>query len=88
MYGGDTAAAGTTTRQEFPVDAESIELFKKEGLGRSVTNSWAVEVPPQGAVKPIFAYELRRTGENARFFRVEFDLSRQIAQPPAPWGHL
>lgn len=78
MYGGDTAAPGTAGRQEFPVDAESIALFRARGLDRSVTNVWAVEV---SATR--FAYELRREG---RHFRVEFDLTRPVAAPPPPWG--
>ncbi len=77
MYGGDTADIGTATRQEFPVDDFSKELFLKEGLDVSVTNVWAVEITPK-----IYAYELRR--EN-RFFRVEFDLSKEIPTPPKPW---
>lgn len=83
MYGGDTATPGNTTAQDFPVDAESIALFRREGLGRSVTNVWTVEVTPGQR----FAYQLRRTGANARHFRVEFDLTQVVAVPPAPWGH-
>lgn len=83
MYGGDTADAGSATRQSFPVDDESIEMFRANGLMRSVTNVWAVDVNSQR-----FAYELRRpSGPTARFFRVEFDLSRAVPVPPAPWGH-
>jgi len=78
MYGGDTVAPGTAIRQEFPVDAESIALFRAQGSERSVTNVWAVE-----ADTAVFAYELRRPG---RHFRVEFDLTRPIAAPPLPWG--
>lgn len=78
MYGGDTVDKGTATRQEFPVDAYSVDLFKREGLAASATNVWAVE-----ATDELFAYELRR--EN-RFFRVEFDLTAPVANPPAPWG--
>ncbi len=78
MYGGDAAAPGTATRQEFPVDAYSIDLFTREGLTASVTNVWAIEATPT-----LFAYELRR--EN-RFFRVEFDLTAPVANPPEPWG--
>ncbi len=81
-YGGDTASKGTAMRQEFPVDAESIALFKANGLDRSVTNIWAVEISDK-----IFAYELRRpAGPNARYFRVEFDLTKPIAAPPPAWG--
>lgn len=78
MYGGDTANPGTATRQEFPVDAESIALFKANGAERSITNVWAMEVTATG-----FAYELRRAD---RHFRVEFDLTTPVATPPPPWG--
>lgn len=78
LYGGDTANAGTATRQEFPVDAESIAMFNATGRGVSVTNVWAVETTDAG-----FAYELRREG---RHFRVTFDYDRPVAPPPAPWG--
>jgi hypothetical protein len=78
MYGGDTAAPGSATRQEFLVDAESIALFKANALERSVTNVWALE-----ATDAIFAYELRRAN---RHFRVEFDLTKEVPAPPAPWG--
>ncbi len=89
MYGGDTVTnnsgtnnSGSATRQQFPVDAESIALFGREGLSASVTNVWAVEVGER-----TFAYELRRPpGKNERLFRVEFDLSRAVAPPPPPWG--
>lgn len=86
MYGGDTASLGTAQRQEFPVDADSIELFKNSGLGRSITNIWAIEVTSKKDKSPNFAYELRRVGENERFFRVEFDLGKPVSPPPAPWG--
>lgn len=81
MYGGDTATPGTVSRQEFPVDAESIATFEREGLKASVTNVWAMEVEPGRR----FLYELSRPG--GRLFRVEFDLSRPVAPPPPPWGH-
>ena len=80
MYGGDTASAGTAVRQEFPVDAESIAVFEREGLDASVTNTWAMEVEPGQR----FLYELTRPG--GREFKVEFDLSQPVELPPAPWG--
>lgn len=80
MYGGDTAAAGTASRQAFPVDRYSIDLFAQAGNTASATNTWAMEVEPGRA----FVYELARPG--GRLFRVEFDLTRPIAAPPAPWG--
>lgn len=78
MYGGDTATPGTAERQDFPVDADSIALFRANDRAASVTNVWAMEVTPTR-----FAYELRRPG---RHFRVEFDLTQPIATPPMPWG--
>ena len=90
MYGGDTADEGSARSQSFPVDAESIAMFEREGLDASVTNVWTVEVDAAGAETPVFAYQLKRTvaggAPEARFFRVEFDLSQPIATPPAPWG--
>jgi hypothetical protein len=68
-YGGDTVAPGTNTRQEFPVDDFSKQLFTANKLDRSLTNVWAVEIDPG----KLFAYELRRPN---RHFRVEFDLSK------------
>ncbi len=72
QYGGDTAAPGTATRQEFPADAFSKTLFETKGNPASVTNVWAVE-----AADALFAYELRRPN---RFFRVEFDLTNPVAE--------
>jgi hypothetical protein len=87
MYGGDTASRGSAERQEFPVDAMSIANFRSNGLARSVANVWAMELSAAGDAAPRFTYELRRpAGENARLFRVEFDLSRDVPVPPTPWG--
>ena len=80
QYGGDTREPGSATRQEFPVDAESIALFEREGSQASVTNTWAMEMVPGER----FAYELSRPG--GRLFRVEFDLRAPVPAPPPPWG--
>lgn len=80
MYGGDTSDPGSSTRQEFPVDAESIAMFQREGLSASVENTWAMEIHPG----EIFAYELTRP--SGRRFRVEFDLKKESDLPPPPWG--
>lgn len=80
MYGGETACAGSEARQEFPVDADSIEMFQREGLDASVTNTWAMEIEPGKR----FLYELSRPG--GRLFQVEFDLATPVELPPAPWG--
>jgi hypothetical protein len=79
LYGGDTVAPGTANRQEFPVDADSIALFEREGLAASTTNVWAMEIDPGAR----FLYELARPG--GRLFRVEFDLASPVEPPPAPW---
>jgi len=79
-YGGDTASAGTATRQEFPVDAESVAMFTAADMTASNTNTWAMEIEPGEA----FVYELSRPG--GRLFRVRFDLASPVATPPAPWG--
>ncbi len=80
LYGGDSVAAGTAVRQEFPVDAESVVMFKREGLAGSVRNTWAMEVEPGQR----FLYELARP--DGRLFQVEFDLSQPVDAPPPPWG--
>jgi len=80
QYGGDSTTAGTATRQEFPVDQFSIDLFTRTNRAVSNTNTWAMEVHPGR----MFAYELSRLG---RLFRVEFDLTKTVPAPPAPWGH-
>jgi hypothetical protein len=79
QYGGDTVAAGTAQRQEFPADQFSKTMFVQQDRAVSVPNVWAMEVHPGGT----FAYELRRP---QRFFRVDFDLTRPVAAPPPPWG--
>ena len=80
MYGGDTATAGTAVRQVFPVDAESVAMFNREGRSVSVTNVWAMEIEPGKR----FLYELSRPG--GRLFQVEFDLGKPVLPPPPPWG--
>ena len=79
QYGGDSSTPAAATRQEFPADAFTKALLIREGNIAGANNIWAVEVDPGR----IFAYELRRPG---RFFRVEFDLTKPVAGPPAPWG--
>lgn len=79
QYGGDTVAAGSAARQEFPADAYSKQLFQREGRATSAANVWAIEVEPGRA----FVYELARPG---RRFRVRFDLARPVPTPPPSWG--
>ena len=67
-YGGDALREGTTNRQSFEADAESIALFTRTGRSVSVVNVWSLEITPGER----FVYELARPG--GRLFRVVFDL--------------
>lgn len=80
MYGGDTVAAGSAKRQQFPVDAESVAMFTAQAMTASNNNTWAMEIEPGKR----FLYELSRP--DGRLFQVEFDLGKPIALPPPPWG--
>ncbi len=76
QYGGDTADPGSATQQSFPADAYTAAL-----LPPAATNVWSIELVPDR----LFAYALRREGTDRRF-RAEFDLTRPVPPPPAPWG--
>jgi len=76
LYGGDAMEGGTAEWQEFPADAFTAELVPV-----AAANVWTMEVVPG----ELFAYALRREGTE-RAFRVEFDLTRTVAEPPPPWG--
>ena len=80
-YGGDATDPGTPIRQAFPVDATSVALFRAQNRLPSVANIWTVEVDATR-----FAYQLARTGGDARRFRVEFNLTRPVAAPEPAWG--
>ncbi|MEX1185023.1 MAG: hypothetical protein WEA80_00350 [Gemmatimonadaceae bacterium] len=75
QYGGDTRGPGTATSQSFPADAHTISLNPVYA-----TNVWTMEIEPDR-----FVYELIRVGTDRRF-RVQFDLTRAVPAPPAPWG--
>ena len=79
MYGGHTQGAGYNQIQSFPVDRYSKELFTHQGLPQSITNTWQIYIYPE-----MFSYRLVREG---REFRVDFDLTKPILPPPAPWGY-
>ena len=76
QYGGDTASAGTAERQDFPAD-----MFTAELIPAAKTNIWTLALVPGKT----FGYGLRREAEGRRFF-VEFDLTKPVEAPPAPWG--
>jgi hypothetical protein len=79
MYGGHTVDAGWPTAQAFPADQYSRELFVAQGIPQSAGNTWHMYIYPE-----TFTYRLTREG---REFRVDFDLTRPVPTPPAPWGH-
>lgn len=76
QYGGDTRDAGSATSQSFAADSATAAL-----IPAAATNVWSIGLEP-GAT---FTYALRRDGTDRRF-RVEFDLTRTIDTPAAPWG--
>ncbi|HEX5715916.1 MAG TPA: hypothetical protein VF179_07140 [Thermoanaerobaculia bacterium] len=80
LYGGHTESPGTAIAQLFPVDEDSKKLFVEHDRSPSTTNVWSMEIVPGER----FSYILRRPG---RHFQVDFDLTRTIEPPPAPWGH-
>ena len=86
FYGGTSADAGSARAQDFPVDAESVALFAREGLDASLTNVWRVAVDPAGSKDARFAYQLTRRNDPTRRFRVEFDTTKAVAPPPPAWG--
>ncbi|MFD2166222.1 hypothetical protein ACFSJY_08055 [Thalassotalea euphylliae] len=79
MYGGHTADAGWDSVQSFPADQYSKELFVKQGIPQSVDNTWQMFIYPD-----TFSYRLVRQGFE---FRVDFDLTKPIESPKAPWGY-
>ena len=85
-YGGTSDTAGSARAQDFPVDDESIELFRREGLDASLTNVWRIEVDPAGAGDARFTYQLTRRNDPTRLFRVSFDATEPVAPPPPAWG--
>lgn len=79
MYGGHTLDAGYKQIQSFPIDQYSKELFAQHGLAQSITNTWQIYSYPDK-----FSYRLVREG---REFRVDFDLTKPVSPPAAPWGY-
>lgn len=79
QYGGHTVDAGWPQVQSFPADQYSKELFVENAIPQSVGNTWQMYIYPER-----FTYRLVREG---REFRVDFDLTKPIEAPPAPWGY-
>ncbi|TKB43336.1 hypothetical protein [Thalassotalea mangrovi] len=79
MYGGHTLDAGWAEMQSFPADQYSKELFVELGIPQSNGNTWQMYIYPDK-----FTYRLIRQG---REFRVDFDLTKPVTPPAAPWGY-
>ena len=79
MYGGHTLDAGWDRVQSFPADQYSKELFAQQGIPQSSGNTWQMFIYPEK-----FTYRMIREG---REFRVDFDLTKPISPPAAPWGY-
>ena len=75
QYGGDGRKSGTAKTMAFVADSTTVAL-----IPAARTNVWTVQITPKQ-----FVYELRREGTERRF-RVEFDLTKPVPIPPAPWG--
>lgn len=75
MYGGMTSNPGLANLQVFPADQETAAL-----IPQAASNIWWISLDDN-----LFTYNLRRLGTD-REFRVEFDLTRPVETPPAPWG--
>lgn len=75
QYGGLARPTGTAARMEFAADAHTATL-----IPAARSNVWTVEVSATQ-----FSYQLRREGSDRRF-RVDFDLTKPVTPPPAPWG--
>jgi len=79
MYGGHTIDAGFAQAQSFPADAPTKSMFSQLGLPQSNGNTWEFYIYPT-----TFTYRMVRDG---REFKVDFDLSKSITPPSAPWGY-
>ncbi|MEM5515901.1 hypothetical protein WNY37_02995 [Henriciella sp. AS95] len=79
LYGGKSSGASNATRQVFPADRKTMDLFDAEDIPESKHNIWTMEIDPED---DIFVYDLHRP---ERHFRVEFDLSAPVESPGKPW---
>jgi hypothetical protein len=75
QYGGDTPGPASGLTIDFPADAWTAQL-----LPAAATNIWTLSIDPGRT----FSYALRRVASGRRF-KVEFDLTRPVPPPPAPW---
>jgi len=75
QYGGISSNQGLSNIQIFPADKYTAEL-----IPAAASNVWWIEIEEGKS----FTYNLRRLGTN-RYFSIQFDLTKEIETPPAPW---
>lgn len=75
QYGGDTRKIDDSLSLDFHADAHTAKL-----IPAAATNIWTMAIEPEKS----FTYGLRREAQGRRF-RVQFDLTKPVAAPPAPW---
>jgi hypothetical protein len=75
QYGGTTTNSGMANIQFFPADQETADL-----ISYASTNIWWITIDETS-----FTYNLKRIGTD-RLFSIQFDLTKPIENPSAPWG--
>ncbi|NRR91774.1 hypothetical protein HSX10_09385 [Winogradskyella undariae] len=75
QYGGTSANEGLPNLQMFPADQHTSTI-----LPAASTNIWWFTIDETS-----LTYNLRRIGSD-RLFTVQFDLTKTIETPSAPWG--
>jgi len=75
QYGGEASNHGLSNLQTLPADDYTADL-----IPAAASNVWWIEIEEGKS----FTYNLRRIGTN-RYFSIQFDLSKEIETPPAPW---
>jgi hypothetical protein len=78
-YGGETPGSGTALRQEFPANARTRALFRREDISEASANIWSITILPGR----LFGYAIDRPG---RHLHIEFDLGRPVRPPGPAWG--
>jgi hypothetical protein len=75
QYGGDTREIRDPLSLDFHADAFTGKL-----IPAAASNIWTIAMDPGKS----FTYGLRREAQGRRF-RVQFDLTKPVEAPPAPW---
>ena len=78
-YGGETLAPGSARRQDFPANARTRALFRRQGIEEASANIWSVQIVPG----QLFDYAIDRPG---RHLHIAFDLGRPVRPPGPAWG--